>query len=77
MLGLTHNYLTCTIRMNTTMVQETTCYEKPKTTQKLNYLRMIYQRNVKQTVVWHGIWSLSVSRTATDTHRHHPSFDYI
>lgn len=59
------------------MIKETPCNKKPQTTNQLDNLRMIDHRNIKQTVVWHGIGCLSVSRTASHTYRHDPSLYYI
>ena len=63
--------------MHTLMIQELTLHKEVNTLEELRHLRMINHRNIQQSIVWHGIRSLSVTRCITDAHGHYPALDDI
>ena len=53
------------------MIEEFTTNKHVDAFKQLSHLRMINHRDIKQTIVRHGIRSLTVSLTVAYTHGHH------
>jgi len=68
---LVESYLACAVGMNAARVEELAAQEEIPSLKELGNLGMIDHRHIEQTVVGHGVGSLSVAEGIAHTHRHH------
>ena len=68
---LVESYLACAVGMNAARVEELAAQEEIPSLKELGNLGMIDHRHIEQTVVGHGVRSLSVAEGIAHTHRHH------
>ena len=70
-------HITRTIRKHTAVVQEFTCYQKTESLKKLCQSRMTNHRHVKQAVIRHRTWSLTIPRRIAYAHCHNLAFQCV